>query len=132
MKKARQEEAEKYLRGVLRAADDQGVPLVLFGAYADAIERYGLEEWHGDDRPTVGETSERARTCYQWVIESMAAYVLEGGRDRWDAFTQAVFDYIDAGVPGVLNARDALYDSASGFSEFTDPAFAGLVERDDQ
>ena len=131
--KARQRKAEEYLSGVLRSADDQDTPLVLFEAYAAAADRHGLQGWRGsEERPTVGETTEQARASYGQVIDAMAVYVLRGGNDCWDAFTQAVFDFIDTGIPAVLNARDALYDSAVGFSEHSDPAFIGLIEQDDQ
>ena len=128
----RNEEALALLGDTLRKLEErEGVPVVLFDAYADAIERYGLEDRRGiDDRATVGKTIAQARTRYKRLIEAMSAYTLKGGRDRWEAYGQAVSGYGAAAYLAVINAQTALHASDAGFSEQTDPAFAGLVEPD--
>ena len=124
--KARHREAEEFITVAFQHAE---VPVLLFDAYADAIERHGLSGWRlSDDHPTTAETNATARASYRDMVEAMSAYVFKGGRARWAAFTQAAYDFGPAGVYGVLNARDALYASNVGFSEFTDPAFVGRVE----
>jgi hypothetical protein len=131
-RKARQREAEEFMVGILRSVEEQdGVPAVLFHAYADAIDRYKLEGWRpGEDRRTAGETNARTREYYQQVIETMAAYTREGGRERWDAFDEAVCHFAAFAGIAVEVAHEALRTSGVGFSEPTDPAFAGLVEQD--
>lgn len=129
--KARLRKAEAHISGLLHFLEErEGVPVVLFDAYADAIERYGLEDRRGmtDEGPTVSETTAEARTSYQQMIEAMSAYTFEGGRDRWEAFGQAASGYGQAAFFAVANARSALHAPGVGFSEHTDPAFAGLVE----
>jgi len=129
---ARQRKAEKFLIAALRGAEEGDAPVVLFDAYADAAERYGLQEWRlREDRPTVRETTAETRARYERATEAITAYVLKGGRSRWGMFCDAVIAYAEAGIYGVLNARDALYDSAEDFSESTDPAFAGLLATSD-
>jgi hypothetical protein len=129
----RQREAESYMIGVFRQTEEQhGIPVVLFHAYADAIDRYGLQEWRpGDDRKTAGETMARTQGLYQDMVEAMGAYTLEGGSDRWRAFDDAVCNYGGYALVGVEVAQAALYGSDVEFSEATDPAFAGLVELDE-
>ncbi len=128
----RNEEALAFLGDVLRKLEErEGVPVVRFDAYADAIERYGLEDRRGiDDSATVGETIGQARSRYQQMIEAMSAYTLKGGRGRWEAYGEAVSGYGAAAYLAVINAQSALHASDVGFSEDSDPAFAGLVERD--
>ena len=128
----RNEEALAFLGDLLRKLQErEGVPVGLFDAYADAIERYGLEDRLGiDDRATVGETIAQARTRYEQMIEAMSAYTLKGGRDRWEAYGQAVSSYGAGAYLAVINAQSALHASGVGFSEHTDPAFVGLVESD--
>lgn len=126
----RNEEALALLGDTLRKLEErEGVPVVRFDAYADAIERYGLEGRPGiDDRATVGETIAQARRRYEQMIEAMSAYTLKGGRDRWKAYGRAVSGYGSGAYLAVINAQSALQASGVGFSELTDPAFAGLVE----
>jgi hypothetical protein len=128
----RNEKALALLGDILRKLEErEGVPVVMFDAYADAIERYGLEDRRGiDDSATVGETIAQARTRYQQMIEAMSAYTLKGGRDRWEAYGQAVSGYGAAAYLAVINAQSVLHASGVGFSEYTDPAFAGLVDPD--
>ena len=128
----RKEEALALLGDVLSKLEErEGVPVVLFDAYADAIERYGLEGRPGiGDSGTVGETIAQARTRYQQMIDAMSAYTLKGGRDRREAYGQAVSSYGAGAYLAVINAQSALHASGVGFSERTDPAFAGLVESD--
>jgi len=128
----RQREAENFMLSVLRRTEEQeGVPVVLFHAYADAIDRYNLEGWRpGDDRRTAGETMTRTRAYYQDMVEAMAAYTLQGGRDRWRSFDEAVCNFGGFALVAVEVAQAALHDSGVGFSEATDPAFDSLVERD--
>ena len=105
--------------------------MVLFDAYADAIERYGLEGGPGiGDSATVGETIAQARTRHKRMIEAMSAYTLKGGRGRWEAYGQAVSAYGAGAYLAVINAQAALHASGTGFSELTDPAFSGLVDAD--
>jgi hypothetical protein len=128
----RNEEALALLADILRKLEErEGVRVVLFDAYADAIERYGLEDRRGiDDRATVGETIAQARARYQQMIEAMSAYTLKGGRNRWEAYGQAASAYGAGAYLAVINAQSALHASGIGFSELTDPAFAGLVDAD--
>jgi hypothetical protein len=128
----RKEEALALLGDTLRKLEErEGVPVALFDAYADAIERYGLEDRRGiDGRATVGETIAQARTRYQQMIDAMSAYTLKGGRDRWKAYGQAVSGYGAGAYLAVINAQSALHASGAGFSELTDPAFAGLADAD--
>lgn len=120
--------------GLFRTFEEQdGISVVLLDPYADAIGRYGLEGWRvGDEFPTVGEAIGQARSHYQEVIEAMAAFTLNGGRDQWGAFEQALIAFVPAAGLAVVVAQRALRESGTGFSEYTDPAFAGLVEADDQ
>jgi len=129
----RKEEALALLGDILSKLEErEGVPVVRFDAYADAIERYGLEERRGiDGRATVGETIAQARTRYQQMIEAMSAYTLKGGRDRWAAYGQAVSGYGAGAYLAVINAQSALHAPGVGFSEDTDPAFTGLVDAND-
>ena len=76
----------------------------------------------------MGETIAQARTRYQRMIEAMSAYTLKGGRDRLEAYGQAVSGYGAGAYLAVINAQSALHASGAGFSELTDPAFVGLVE----
>lgn len=128
----RNEKALAHLGDLLRKLQErEGVPVGLFDAYADAIERYGLEDRLGiGDRATVGEAIAQARTRYEQMIEAMSAYTLKGGRDRWEAYRQAVSGYGAGAYLAVINAQSALHASGVGFSELTDPAFVGLVESD--
>ena len=130
--RGRKEEALALLGDILRKLEErEGVPVVLFDAYAEAIERHGLEDRQGiDDRATVGETIAQARNRYQQMIEAMSAYTVKGGPDRWEAYGQAVSGYAASAYLAVINAQSALRASGAGFSELTDPAFAGLVEPD--
>ena len=128
----RKEEALALLGDILSKLEErEGVPVVRFDAYADAIERYGLEERRGiDGRATVGETIAQARTRYQQMIDAMSAYTLKGGRDRWRAYGHAVSGYGAGAYLAVISAQSALHASGAGFSELTDPAFTGLVDAD--
>ena len=128
----RNKKALALLADILRKLEErEGVPVMLFDAYAYAIERYGLEDRRGiDDSASVGETIAQARTRYQQMIEAMSAYTLKGGRERWEAYGQAVSGYGAAAYMAVINAQSALHAPGVGFSEYTDPAFAGLVEPD--
>ena len=59
-----------------------------FDAYADAVERYGLEGRPGiGDGATVGETIAQARARYQQMIDAMSAYTLKGGRGHRGGLT---------------------------------------------
>ena len=60
----------------------------------------------------------------------MSAFSLEGGGDHWHVFQQRLADYVAAAALAVVTAQHAL--RKAGVSEFTDPAFAGLVEGDDR
>jgi hypothetical protein len=128
----RNEEALELLGDALRKLEErEGVPVVMFDAYAAAVERYGLEDQLGSDgTATVGETIAQARSRYQQMIETMSAYTLKGGRDRWEAYGRAVTGYGAAAYLAVINAQVALHASGAGFSESTDPAFTALVEPD--
>ena len=128
----RNEEALALLGDALRKLEErEGVPVVMFDAYADAAGRYGLVDRLGSDgTTTVGETIAQARSRYQQMIEAMSAYTVKGGRDRWEAYGRAVTGYAAAAYLAVINAQVALHASGVGFSEDTDPAFAGLVEPD--
>ncbi len=128
----RNEEALAFLADVLRKLEErEGVPVVLFEAYADAIERYGLEGRPGiGDGAGVGEAIAQARARHQRMIEAMSAYTLKGGRGRWEAYGQAVSAYGAGAYLAVINAQSALHAPGVGFSELTDPAFAGLVDAD--
>ena len=124
----RNEEALALLGETLRKLEErEGVPVALFDAYADAVERYGLEDRRGvGDSGTVGETIAQARTRYQQMIDAMSAYTLKGGRSRWEAYGQAVTGYGAGAYLAVINAQSALHASGVGFSESTDPAFSGV------
>lgn len=126
----RQLQAEEFMLSVLRTTGEQhGVPVVLFDPYADAVSRYNLEAWRpGADRRTAGETMERGKALYREMLEAMAAYILAGGSDRWRAFDDSVCEYVGFALVAVEVAQAALHNSDVGFSEATDPAFAGLVE----
>jgi hypothetical protein len=128
----RKEEALALLADTLRKLEErEGVPVMQFDAYADAVERYGLEGGPGiGDGATVGETIAQARTRYQQMIDAMSAYTLKGGRSRWGAYGQAVSGYGAGAYLAVINAQAALHASGAGFSERTDPAFSGRVEPD--
>ena len=128
----RKEEALALLADTLRKLEErESVPVVLIDAYADAIERYGLAGGPGiGDSATVGETIAQAQARYQRMIEAMSAYTLKGGRDRLEAYGQAVSAYGAGAYLAVINAQSALHASGAGFSELTDPAFAGLVDAD--
>jgi hypothetical protein len=112
--------------------EKQGVPAVLFDAYADAVERYDVNGWRAsEERRTLGETIARTRVLYAQQVEAMGSYVLEGGRDRWIAFERVVYHFAGFAAVTVEAAQVALRESGVGFSESTDPAFAGLVEPHD-
>ena len=132
--KSRQAEAETFMINIFHATEDQyGIPLVLLDAYADAVERYHLQDWRNSEgESTAGEMNARARAQYERLTDSIPAYTLEGGKDRWADFEQALNDFVVAGSWAISTAQEALHGSNVGFSEHTDPAFAGLVEGDDQ
>jgi|GEM_PF-6663766 len=73
----------------------------------------------------------RTEALYQEMVEAMGAYVIAGGNDRWRTFDDAVCNYGGFALVAVEVAQAALQEPAVGFSEATDPAFAGLVEPDD-
>jgi hypothetical protein len=117
---------------VLRTVEERdSIPVVLLDSYADAVDRHGLGDSRvNDELPTPGEAIGQARAQYQEVLEAMSAFPLEGGGDRWYVFQQRLADYVAAAALAVVTAQHAL--RKAGVSEFTDPAFAGLVEGDDR
>jgi hypothetical protein len=131
--RARQRKAEELMTYTLRRfEEDEGIPVVLFDAYADAAERYELTAWRPDEEvPTVGEVIAETRIRYEALVSAIGAFALKGGRDQWDTFVKALAGFVAAaGLAVALSAR-ALRESDVGFSERTDPAFAGLVESED-
>jgi hypothetical protein len=132
--KARYREAEKFMLNIFRATEDRhGIPLALFDAYADAVERYDLQDWRrSEDDRTAGEMNASARVQHKRLMDAIPAYTLNGGQERWGEFEQALHDFMVAGSWAIKTSQDALHESAAGFSEFSDPAFAGLVERGDR
>jgi hypothetical protein len=130
--KARQRKAEKFTIGALRHVEERdGIPVVLLDSYADAVNRYGLRDLRmGDDRPTPGEIIDEARARFQEHIEAMTEFVLNGGRDRWQEFEKRFAGYVAAAALAVVTAQRALRENVADFSEYTDPAFAGLIEGD--
>ena len=131
--RARQRKAEKFLIGLLRTFErDEGVPVVLLDPYADAVKRHGVEGWRASQEfPIVGDAIQDALTGYRRVVEAMAEFSAEGGNDRWHAFEHALVEYLPAAGLAVVLAQRALRESAVGFSELADPAFAGLVDGED-
>jgi hypothetical protein len=128
--KARQRKAEEFHIGLLRTFErDEGVPVVLLDPYADAVRRHGVEGWRANEEfPTAGDAIQDALIGYRGVVAAMPEFSAEGGNDRWRAFEHALVEYLPAAGLAVVLAQRALRESATGFSELTDPAFAGLVD----
>jgi hypothetical protein len=59
----------------------------------------------------------------------MTAFMLEGGGARWHEFEERLEDFVAAAGRAVVLAQKVLRRPGVNFSEYTDPAFAGLVER---
>jgi hypothetical protein len=130
--KARLKKAEKFMLDALQTFEErEGVPIVLLDSYEDAVDRYGLRDSRlSDELPTAGEAITRARLRQGQLTEAMAAFSLDGGGDRWREFQERLEDFVAAGGRAVVLAQKVLRKPGVDFSEYTDPAFAGLVERD--
>jgi hypothetical protein len=65
------------------------------------------------------------------AMTNTIAFSNDGGDERWREFQQRFADYVAAAALAIITAQQALRKADPDFSEYTDPAFAGLVEGDD-